>query len=190
MTQIERAELRELLGKATPGEWDYWHRDMMFSQYNSIGFGNFDALIYGDKQRNVGPTMRRSDAALIVATRNALPALLNELDSKEQEIADLKAVNSTLREKLRILRPVELTGDSAQSFALAAENSRLEQEIARLTARCAALSAALKVHAPCDTCTSSDECGRFGMALACTLGGFDASLWEFSESQYAEKEDE
>ena len=77
MSKADRARLRELLGKATPGPWecDDYGVDFPGARYGEVAYvlsktrGRFEAT--------------SDNAALIVAAVNALPALLDRIDALE-----------------------------------------------------------------------------------------------------------
>ena len=84
MTTIDTKPLRELMQKATPGPWCHFgpHRD-------AIGYmpdGKYeDVPWYNASKQSDG-----NDAALIVAMRNELPALLDRIERLErlEEVAE------------------------------------------------------------------------------------------------------
>lgn len=91
---MDRTELRRLLDAATKGEWEYDGR------HNEITTPHGDQywLIISECRSAPDQEFRDSfghgfDAnfALIAAAHNALPALLDQLDAVEAEIADLNA---------------------------------------------------------------------------------------------------
>lgn len=82
-------ELRELEQKATPGPWDLFGvtdsgllPDIIDANLNHV------ARVHGHNA--MAPGQSRYDAELIAAMRNALPALLAELDRLTKENAELK----------------------------------------------------------------------------------------------------
>ena len=87
--------LRHLLAAGTGGEWHvephYWpDRGRCFYVRNRDG-----AIVVGTLTIHVGrPDMREgeADAALIVALRNAAPALLAVVDAADEAIAELRAL--------------------------------------------------------------------------------------------------
>jgi len=84
----EMTNLRELLAKATPGEWTFrpseWDDDQVVS---GVG-GTFFTLDCGDVMG-----MNDDNAALICAMKNALPGLLDKLERYEaKEEARLDAM--------------------------------------------------------------------------------------------------
>ena len=92
----DRAHLRELHAKATQGEWQINLHDI--GEY----FGNiFSFLGDGNTIRTIAIVLKyapsseqEANAQLFVETRNALPALLDELDAADAE-------NARLREALK-----------------------------------------------------------------------------------------
>ena len=86
------AELRTMLGKATPGPWtaakperkgDAWPNGVIVAA-TARGLG-----IYASAD---GATFPAADRALLVALRNAAPALLDALEDRDKRIAGLEAM--------------------------------------------------------------------------------------------------
>jgi hypothetical protein len=78
------AALRELLAKATPGEWLVESREAKHDHaINGYGWDEL-ATVYGrEVVDEEGDAEGRANAELIVAMRNALPALLDRLEAAE-----------------------------------------------------------------------------------------------------------
>ena len=76
MTDLAR--LRELLGKATPGEWLSFEKHKYNESHVSVPIaGSTMKLALFE---NGIPTRNHADSKLIAAMKNALPALLTELE--------------------------------------------------------------------------------------------------------------
>ena len=117
---IDTARMRELLAKATPGPWKAWDRGIGWEVHDEN-----DIEINSEFRE----TFREGDAALIVALRNAAPALLDT-------IVALRAENAALVHD--IARRVDLETDLLnQSLAQA-------KTIDAQAARIAALEGALR----------------------------------------------
>ena len=84
-------QLAELLAKATPGEWvDDYQKGEGFSQITVKGkrFADNDASSPGHMVYDVNGC---NDGALIVAMKNAIPALLAEREAMKAELTALRA---------------------------------------------------------------------------------------------------
>lgn len=91
--RINVAELRRLLGAATPGPWGTVGEQSICGDENGfaevVGPGPVDCMAYcygGSSQLEWG----ENDRALIVALRNAAPALLRVLDAAQEARATLR----------------------------------------------------------------------------------------------------
>lgn len=86
MTDPDRRMLRELLAAATPGPWEVpesIHGDPYITEQGR-GFLRGGGIATCDRRDDYG----RSNAALIVAAVNALPALLDDLDARDKPRAE------------------------------------------------------------------------------------------------------
>lgn len=93
---LDTAKLRDLLVKATPGPWRFRHRcvgnegDPSPGHDEQIGLG-WD---WSDDNANIPPEPMRgvfalgADAALVMAARNELPALLDRIEALGRVIDD------------------------------------------------------------------------------------------------------
>lgn len=87
-------EIRERHAKALGGPWHFWHRDMTFGA-GSVDFGKFDALVVGEQQRTVGPTLRRVDADFIANAHQDIPFLLELVERMEAGLNEWESVASS-----------------------------------------------------------------------------------------------
>ena len=85
MTDVDTAALRDLLAKATPGEWRTWN-DGHVGSVDRIG-GIFMPTMGSDHDQ------RLPDAKAVAALVNAAPALLDAAEAVEDAEARLKAAN-------------------------------------------------------------------------------------------------
>jgi hypothetical protein len=108
----EIARLRELLAKATPGEWS-WDDWVPLVAGNRSRFLGSRLVGPGRGFRPAGAILRHEagtwemcdeDAELIVAMHGALPALLDRLDAAERRVAEMEGAigRHRLQRSLRI----------------------------------------------------------------------------------------
>lgn len=98
---IDTKELRALEAKATPGPW-----------YGRPSFLTDTFQIHGERQVVVAGVSRGRDAEFIIASRNAIPALLDELDRLREEGEKLVGVLRAAREyseKLGRVSPIRMS---------------------------------------------------------------------------------
>jgi hypothetical protein len=86
-------ELRELMSKVTPGPWK------SSRARKASNFGGYQSLVFGLEVARVAavnggnsdtPEVAETNAALIVALRNAAPALIDELTAARADLARLR----------------------------------------------------------------------------------------------------
>jgi len=80
MTKAERQVLRELLAKATPGEWETDAQHIYAKEGGCIA----EYYMPAGKDAGIDGFINIHNARLSVAARNALPALLDALDAYEE----------------------------------------------------------------------------------------------------------
>ena len=88
MTKAERQALRELLAKATPGEWYGARHGGKTGWVGTVGHG-----VAFEYRAPVGFDWQDEDdrnLAAIVAARNALPALLDTIDAYEELLREAR----------------------------------------------------------------------------------------------------
>jgi hypothetical protein len=97
-------ELRRLLSEATPGPWTAEGYDYCPEDDDVQPWGINEAFVVD----NCGdyPSLSKENAQLIVAAINALPALLNERDSLQRELALLREVVRSIAHRDRLQREV------------------------------------------------------------------------------------
>lgn len=102
---VDTTRLRELLAKATPGEWDIAEVDwagLEFSIHAPTGCIAGGLVEYGA----FSVEQARINAALIVALRNAAPALLDELEALRHEAQSSRGLIASFQIRMDILREV------------------------------------------------------------------------------------
>lgn len=131
------AELRRLLGEATPPRWGTWHSPTPSHDYRQalgVTFPDMPGHTYRIGALDAGGGREREDAALIVALRNSAPALLDALDALTAERDGLKRRNVLLRLERKERAKGYLAASDvfaeqrAQCAALTAECDRLRDE--------------------------------------------------------------
>ena len=101
MTADEMKALRELEAKATPRPWDAysapWDASAMCCP-DMGGIGGPNGRVCADKTGRYRHPMTIENAKLAVAARNALPALLDEVERLRAQVEALKRENYDLRD--------------------------------------------------------------------------------------------
>lgn len=100
MTRVDTARLRELLAKATPGEWKHYRRKPTKKEWqiDAVDDANGDAVVHrtGFDASPLRQKAKAANAALIVALRNAAPALLDEVEALRAEKDVISKENAKL----------------------------------------------------------------------------------------------
>ena len=86
MTATDTGALRELLARATPGEWRWSENGNIVTDMPLPECDPEVAAVYSEHDDDSEP----ANSALICAMHNALPALLTELDAARARIAELE----------------------------------------------------------------------------------------------------
>lgn len=90
---IDLDKLEELLSEATPGPWEAdsfgWVEAFVGGVARQIATASGDAALHGDRRRSP-VEIRRANATLIAASRNALPSLIGENRALRARIAELE----------------------------------------------------------------------------------------------------
>jgi hypothetical protein len=115
MTDVEREELRRLSEAATPGPWE-WFGDVLrtvadvaaikraIKGQDFVSDGYWEAIAEPIIETDGGfYAPRPPDRALIVAMRNGIGKLLDELDARDKEIERLTAETEWMRETLELI---------------------------------------------------------------------------------------
>jgi len=121
---IDIEGLRELLAKATEGPWDA--QDM----YGLVMPSKIDGFVFPER-RAEHQAQIDADAELIVAARNALPGLLDELDRLRNVVRVLDAANDQQRAKLAAVEALANWWDSGPSRT----RDTMSREVAALEIR-------------------------------------------------------
>lgn len=118
ITKVDTKELRELHGKASKGEWAWhWRADDKLWPGSIYAKGDSTALAvamcprYRSQEHNNG---WENDAALVVAMKNSLPALLDELDARRQQ-----AMNLTPKQLREMLAAAEAISGGDEDYQVA-----------------------------------------------------------------------
>jgi hypothetical protein len=106
MTASALDVLRELLEKATPGEWVAWDRGIGYEVHDQ----NANEINNGFRE-----TFSKEDAELIAAMKNALPSLLTRIQELERERDALKMLNDGHQ---RLATKYRLQAEAAEHRAL------------------------------------------------------------------------
>lgn len=180
LTPEKIEELRALLAKATPGPWgQHLVDDTTIIAENGFEIGSTwpDGGIDDDRDFSAPVEQHEINAALIVAMRNALPALLASLAYKDAEIAEAvkdAAYFMRLREQWQqYAEQMERTADATMAAEIqdqrsknATLNDRAEAAESRLTAALAVLGEAREALEPF---AETPEHGSYGGPLVCAI---------------------
>lgn len=90
ITKEERARLRELEAKATPGDWTGDRHDGTVKYSILSATGGVVTIGRWDDDGSFLGFQTDEDAALVIRSRNALIPLLDEIDRLEQRVEELQ----------------------------------------------------------------------------------------------------
>lgn len=130
MTDI--AELRRLLGEATPGPWAISEIGSGFEIESSDGLFVAQAFQTKPIRSAIDHQERRANAALIVAAVNALPALLERLEAAGRDAVVLDALQSHIDKHGGIVLHNGTYGAPYNGLGLANTKRTLRQAVCEL----------------------------------------------------------